>query len=1081
MTFGVPLFSLEGFNDLLATKIVDTLITKISEKTFLQDYFSTLPLMRVVQVILTNYSVQHPKACKVIFTTMLSHAHSPEKPWARAMILNILARLFEDEEIMFGFFAEFGTLTEDCFPLAAMGCLEELLQSIARDDRIKSVLISDAEILRLLDTTQDDGSKVPRVSFNCECRTALNALVLLLTTLGRLSRSERQTENVPKFIGLCWHALFIGLSTFLTFNKEEVVLQLTFKSYENAVLVYGSLGLYEPKISFLNDLCKHATPKKGSTRLDFKTMFAVRTLLNVVHCIGKYLKEGWSCVLQAIYHISRWFETAMNITPFSPDLPTIMKRKEGENTTSSDLIVIAYALNEFPMATTELDDEPFLDLETRLLSLSETTLSELKGEESQALVEQKLFFFELLLNIAEKNDFRIDRYWQNTSDHIKRVLTHPHYHARSRGIALYNSFIFSILSEADKDRLHHVLAFQDKIIEIYTHVNGSQYGDIKLAAIEGVKKMISTSGQVLSTAWKQLFTLLQHVPAENEYILAAFDCVRLIVDDFLLNLPKEYLEQFIATVGFFITQDVNDNISLAANDILWSVGNCVSSETKKEGEARVFTDEELDKNWLVIFHELERCARDKRFDVRNNSIQSLFKMIITHSTTIHTSVIQEAIECVVFRMLKYVLTTTLENQKEKRVPDATGKSSENSKNAATNDNANRDKNGARIVLHHTRDTREKQWDSSLILCIEGVTRLYTSMFQLIFTFPTFVELWTKMTDFISSSAERHSEETTESAVHNTVLLLGFLSKEHGNKLNDRPLSVALNQLISTAEILLNTAVDCASSSRSLSTVLSEYAAWVEQFATKVSNKTKHSLQMIAARLLLHRTSADDHPFQKVGVPMLTNTAFGVLFAVLAERDAEPWSYEENDITFAELRLKHWLSAVEVINIACNVALAQLTDEDEKVRRTKQRFGISLGLLFIEKFKEVDTVMFDNIDFLREMLKSFTSCASLKQNETAGQLYNNSTLTFFTLLEPLVSHCKGKEYFEEVCTKIISMVSTILDNSEKQIETTEHFVWDKSVIVFATNLIKFSFFFFFFFFFSFFFFHFIFFFFLIVQQ
>uniref|UniRef100_A0A2A4JET4 Uncharacterized protein n=1 Tax=Heliothis virescens TaxID=7102 RepID=A0A2A4JET4_HELVI len=66
--------------------------------------------------------------------------------------------------------------------------------------------------------------------------------------------------------------------------------------------------------------------------------------------------------------------------------------------------------------------------------------------------------------------------------------------------------------------------------------------------------------------------------------------------------------------------------------------------------------------------------------------------------------------------------------------------------------------GEHILIHHTRNTAQKQWAETQVLTLSGVSRVFHSRFQLLTTVGDFSRSWTALLDYITDFALRRSHE-----------------------------------------------------------------------------------------------------------------------------------------------------------------------------------------------------------------------------------------------------------------------------------------------------------------------------------
>ena len=70
----------------------------------------------------------------------------------------------------------------------------------------------------------------------------------------------------------------------------------------------------------------------------------------------------------------------------------------------------------------------------------------------------------------------------------------------------------------------------------------------------------------------------------------------------------------------------------------------------------------------------------------------------------------------------------------------------------------------RILMHHSRDTAEKQWDETRVLSLNGVARVFNTRRQLLASLDEFPRAWALLLEFIEASALSKSAEVSLAAL-----------------------------------------------------------------------------------------------------------------------------------------------------------------------------------------------------------------------------------------------------------------------------------------------------------------------------
>lgn len=73
-------------------------------------------------------------------------------------------------------------------------------------------------------------------------------------------------------------------------------------------------------------------------------------------------------------------------------------------------------------------------------------------------------------------------------------------------------------------------------------------------------------------------------------------------------------------------------------------------------------------------------------------------------------------------------------------------------------------NQGKILMHHSRDTAEKQWDETRVLSLNGVARVFNTRRQLLSSLDEFPRAWALLLEFVEASALSKSAEVSLAAL-----------------------------------------------------------------------------------------------------------------------------------------------------------------------------------------------------------------------------------------------------------------------------------------------------------------------------
>lgn len=221
-----------------------------------------------------------------------------------------------------------------------------------------------------------------------------------------------------------------------------------------------------------------------------------------------------------------------------------------------------------------------------------------------------------------------------------------------------------------------------------------------------------------------------------------FALLELIVHDFMEYVPPDSVPHLTASIGAFARcTSLGVNSSLTAVGFLWNVADAIGAlyrspvaggggdagaggeapptlttaahgaASAPDGTSVVATEQAVapsgpgpgggtDELWIQIFNHLRVLAVDARPEVRNCAVKSLTSALLSHGRKVGTECYRRCLRDILIRVLGEVQEATRLARGQKQVV-------------------------AEIIVHHSRDTLEKQWDETMVLGLESVRRVLT--------------------------------------------------------------------------------------------------------------------------------------------------------------------------------------------------------------------------------------------------------------------------------------------------------------------------------------------------------------------
>jgi hypothetical protein len=259
-------------------------------------------------------------------------------------------------------------------------------------------------------------------------------------------------------------------------------------------------------------------------------------------------------------------------------------------------------------------------------------------------------------------------------------------------------------------------------------------------------------------------------------IKVAFSSLQLICTDFLSLLSPDCLRQCIATLGSFGMQSDDLNISLTAVGLLWNLSDFIQTRridlAKKQESSNV--DEKIDKEsmnidlplstneddsspktysilWMLLLLQLSHTCIDWRPEVRNGANQTLFRTIAMNGHVLGPCLWNACIWEVLFPLLDSIKMSSI-------------RASKISLSKASSPNANGDRDTSGFMLHHSRDTADKQWDETKVLILTGISSIFQDFLGDLCVLEHFERAFTLLLAHLEDSCLRSSQEVSLASI-----------------------------------------------------------------------------------------------------------------------------------------------------------------------------------------------------------------------------------------------------------------------------------------------------------------------------
>ncbi|KAG1571611.1 hypothetical protein G6F50_004463 [Rhizopus delemar] len=297
------------------------------------------------------------------------------------------------------------------------------------------------------------------------------------------------------------------------------------------------------------------------------------------------------------------------------------------------------------------------------------------------------------------------------------------------------------------------------------------YDESDSEALEG-RSSIDTIGSSIMTANAPTVTTNKAATSAGS-IRIAFASLQLICTDFLSLLSPDCLRQCIATLGSFGMQSDDLNISLTAVGLLWNLSDFIQTrrmdlikqETDNSWSESIDSenlnidlslsdaDSESSKTysilWMLLLLQLSHTCTDWRPEVRNGANQTLFRTISMNGHVLGAHLWNACIWKVLFPLLDSIKMSSI-------------RASKMSHSKANSPNTERDNSG--FMLHHSRDTADKQWDETKVLILTGLSSIFHDFLKDLYQLEHFSRAFTLLLAHLEDSCLRSSQEVSLASI-----------------------------------------------------------------------------------------------------------------------------------------------------------------------------------------------------------------------------------------------------------------------------------------------------------------------------
>uniref|UniRef100_A0A6A7FWF1 Protein MON2 homolog n=2 Tax=Hirondellea gigas TaxID=1518452 RepID=A0A6A7FWF1_9CRUS len=503
--------------------------------------------------------------------------------------------------------------------------------------------------------------------------------------------------------------------------------------------------------------------QQGPVMLTNKNLQVMRSVLSLAHCHGAVLASAWHLVLTTLQHLV-W------ILGLKPATGGSLKQS-GRSTNDSNAVITTAVIADLPVLSSMLSRlfESSAQLDDVALHHLIDALCKLSSESMQLAYtnrEPSLFAVAKLLETGVVNLSRVEVFWRPITNHLLEVCQHPHIRMREWGVEAVTYLVRTALTHPHltnpaKHRGPGVLPLRTNqrlqllLLSPLSELSSCGHADVRQKQLEALLAVLHTGGEQMQHGWPTILTVIAAVnDNHSEHLVRlAFQCLQLVVTDFLPLMPWRCLPLTVASAAKFGSQTQELNISLTAIGLMWNISDYFYQNQEKL-RASLSSDggpafpafpglpnmPPFDKLWMCLYARLGDLCVDGRPAVRKSAGQTLFSTIAAHGSLLHNSTWQAVLWQVLFPLLDKVRQLSASASTDK-VDEA-----------------------GNILIHHSRNTHQKQWAETQVLTLSGCARVFSTKQHLLLGLPDYPRAWALMLDFIHTAALARTNEVSLAAL-----------------------------------------------------------------------------------------------------------------------------------------------------------------------------------------------------------------------------------------------------------------------------------------------------------------------------
>ncbi|KAG2402271.1 uncharacterized protein HKW66_Vig0234670 [Vigna angularis] len=492
-------------------------------------------------------------------------------------------------------------------------------------------------------------------------------------------------------------------------------------------------------------------------------LVALRTLFNIAHRLHNVLGPSWVLVLETLAALDRAIHSPHASTQ---EVSTPVKLSRELSTQYSDFNILSSLNSQLFESSALMHISAVKSLLSALCQLSHQCMS------------------------------GVEPFWDQVTSHFLELADNSNPHLKNMALDALDQSISAVLGsdrfqdykqsksletsqemEVNVDKLRSLECSVISPLKVLYF--STQSVDVRVGSLKILLHVLERYGEKLHYSWPNILEMLRYVAdvVEKDLVTLGFQNLRVIMNDGLSTLPTDCLQVCVDVTGAYSAQKTELNISLTAVGLLWtmtdfiakglvngpiegketgvnSIVKQIDNEKTEDGihisniardKASSIDGVDFEKLLFSVFSLLQNLGADERPEVRNSSVRTLFQTLGTHGQKLSKSLWEDCLWNYVFptldRASHMAATSSKDEWQGKELGTRGGKA-------------------VHMLIHHSRNTAQKQWDETLVLVFGGIARILRMFF------PFFTSLsWESLLQYVENSILNGSKEVALAAIN----------------------------------------------------------------------------------------------------------------------------------------------------------------------------------------------------------------------------------------------------------------------------------------------------------------------------